>query len=167
VREFLTGVMLVPATFNFFWMTVFGSSALDIQLFGDGELVKAVTEDPSVSLFAFLEHYPLATITSVVAVFIVLLFFITSANSGAVVVATITSNGYDPSLRQRIFWALGIGGVAAALMFGGGLTALQAATITTGLPFAIILLFIAYALIKALQRQYPAPKTHERSAEEG
>jgi choline/glycine/proline betaine transport protein len=161
VREFMLGVMLVPSAFNFIWMTVFGGTALNIEIFGDGGLSQAVESNVSLSLFDFLGRFPLSLVSSSLTVLIVLLFFVTSANSGAVVVATITSNGLDPTVKSQAFWVFAISILAAALMFGGGLVALQAATITTGLPFAIILLAMAYGLLKTLKKDYGPPKVKD------
>lgn len=161
IREFMLGVMLVPSTFNFIWMTVFGGAALNIEIFGNGGLAQAVEANVSLSLFQFLELFPLAEISSALTVIIVLLFFVTSANSGAVVVATITSNGEDPTVKRQLFWVVAMSLAAAVLMVGGGLVALQAATITTGLPFAVILLAMGYGLLKTLRNDYSPPKVED------
>ena len=141
VREFIKGVLFVPTILTFVWMTTFGNSALDIELFGTGGIVAAVQDNIPVSLFVLLEHFPLDTVTATLAVLVVITFFVTSSDSGSLVIDIITAGGNpDPPKAQRIFWAVLEGFVAAALLIAGGLIALQTAAITTGLPFAFVLL---------------------------
>lgn len=158
IREFIAGVLLVPTLVTFVWITVFGNSALYIDMFGGGGIAKAVQENVPVSLFVLLEHFPFSSVTSVLGILVVISFFVTSSDSGSLVIDIITANGnQDPPIPQRVFWALLEGGVAAALLYGGGLIALQTATIASGLPFAIILLFMAYSLLKGL-KDYSGPQ---------
>ncbi|MFN2165299.1 MAG: BCCT family transporter, partial [Anaerolineae bacterium] len=151
VREFIKGVLFIPTLVTFLWVTTFGNSALEIEMFGDGGIAKAVQENIPVSLFVLLENFPLDMVTSLLAVIVVVTFFVTSSDSGSLVIDIITAGGNtEPPKVQRIFWAVMEGAVAAALLLGGGLVALQTAAITTGLPFAIILLGMCYALHKGL-----------------
>ncbi len=151
VREFIKGVLFVPTILTFVWMTTFGNSALDIELFGAGGIAAAVQENIPVSLFVLLERFPLDTVTATLAVIVVVTFFVTSSDSGSLVIDIITAGGNpDPPKPQRIFWAVLEGLVAAALLVAGGLVALQTAAITTGLPFAIVLLGMCYSLHKGL-----------------
>ena len=151
VGEFIKGVLLVPTFVTFVWITVFGNSAINIEMFGAGDIAKAVQENVPVALFKLLEHFPLQSVTSLIAVIVVITFFVTSSDSGSLVIDIITAGGNpEPPVIQRIFWALLEGVVAAVLLFGGGLVALQTAAITTGLPFSIILLGMCYALHKGL-----------------
>src|SRR5690554_825453 len=131
IREFVRGVLLVPAGFTFLWMTVFGDTALHmIAVQGVTQLAEVVSQDSSLALFAFLENLPLASITSIVAIIMVVVFFITSADSGALVVDLLASRGATHSpVWQRIFWASLMGVVAIALLLADGLEALQTATI--------------------------------------
>ena len=146
IREYLMGVLLVPTIITFFWMTVFGNSAIHIELFGMGGISKAVQENIPVSLFVFLEQFPLGTVTSLLAVAVVISFFVTSSDSGSMVIDIITAGGNpDPPKPQRLFWAITEGVVAGVLLLGGGLTALQTAAITTGLPFALVVLMMCWA----------------------
>jgi choline/glycine/proline betaine transport protein len=163
VREFIKGVLLVPALVTFLWVTVFGDAALHIEMFGDGGIAKAVQENIPVSLFVLLEKFPFSAVTSLLAVFVVVTFFVTSSDSGSLVIDIITAGGNtEPPKVQRIFWAVTEGCVAAALLLGGGLVALQTAAISTGLPFAIILLGMAWALHRGLC-QYQTGQTFELS----
>jgi choline/glycine/proline betaine transport protein len=119
-----------------------------------------------VSLFVLLEHFPLDMLTSLLAVAVVVTFFVTSSDSGSLVIDIITAGGNtEPPKIQRIFWAVMEGLVAAALLLGGGLVALQTAAITTGLPFAVILLGMCYALHKGLS-EYQSGQTFELQIED-
>lgn len=151
VREFILGVLLVPSVVTFFWMSTFGSSAIHQVMTGDANLITAVNDDVARALFVFFEDYPLSAIINVVAVVLIAGFFVTSSDSGSLVVDSLTSGGQlDAPVAQRIFWAVTEGAVAAVLLLGGGLSALRAATIITGLPFAFLLLTMCYSLYKGL-----------------
>ncbi|MGB6105301.1 MAG: choline BCCT transporter BetT [Pusillimonas sp.] len=153
IREFVCGVLLVPTGFTLMWMTVFGDTAIHMILVqGASELARIVAQDSSLALFAFLEHLPLSSITSVVAIAMVVVFFVTSADSGALVVDLLASGGAEASpVWQRIFWSTLMGVVAIALLLADGLTALQTATIASALPFSVILLLALWGLFKALK----------------
>ncbi len=154
VREFILGVMLVPTLLSFLWMSVFGGTALFMQSSGEANILAAVTADVSTALFAMLEHLPLTQILSVVGILLVTIFFVTSSDSGSLVVDHLTSGGkLDSPVPQRVFWATFEGMVAIALLLGGGLGALQAAAVSTGLPFVIVLLVGCFALIKGLMSE--------------
>ncbi|WP_367614518.1 BCCT family transporter [Teichococcus coralli] len=155
IREFTLSVLLVPAGFTFAWMTVFGDSAIYLHMTGATQAVsQAVQNDVSLALFVFLEQYPLATISSWVAMVLIVTFFITSADSAALVVSTIAAGGRDDvPVLQRIFWAVSSGVIAAVLLASGGLQALQTAAIASALPFAIVMLLICYGLWRGLQRE--------------
>jgi len=153
IREFVLGVILIPSAFTLFWMTVFGNSAIDLVLNDGGQnLADMVNENSSVALFVFLDQFPLASLLSVIAIGMVVIFFVTSCDSGAMVVDMICSHGKnDTPLWQRVYWALSVGVVAMVLMAAGGLSALQTMTIAAALPFAIILLLSMTGLVKALR----------------
>ncbi|MBK5910069.1 hypothetical protein CCR85_00990 [Rhodothalassium salexigens] len=155
LREFILGVLLVPSLFNFLWMTVFGSNALYLDLFEGVALAEAVIAAPDESLYIFLDYLPLTGLAMGLAIVVIMIFFVTSADSGGLVVATLTSNGADPSWRQRAFWTLAVGVVAAVLLRAGGLSALQSATITAGLPFGLLVVTLMPALARALARTDP------------
>lgn len=153
IREFVSGVLLVPAGFTLMWMTFFGNSAIDMILNeGATELAEMVQNDVSVALFAFLEGFPFSTFLSGLATVMVIVFFVTSSDSGSMVVDMLCSNGRDDTpVWQRIFWASGEGIVAIVLLLVGGLGALQTMTIASALPFTIILMVATYGLVKALR----------------
>lgn len=154
IREFVTGVLFVPAGFTLMWMTVFGNSAIYLIVTkGATDLASTVQQDVSLALFNFLEHFPFSNILSFIAMAMVIVFFVTSADSGAMVVDTLASGGSgNTPLWQRIFWAGLMGVVAIALLLAGGLSALQTVTIASALPFSVILLISIYGLLKALRR---------------
>lgn len=153
IREFILGVMLIPTLFTLLWMTIFGNSAIDL-VYNQGvvALGDMVSQDSSVALFVFLENFPLTTVLSFFSVLMIVIFFVTSCDSGAMVVDMLCSHGKnDTPLWQRVYWAVGIGVVAAVLLLVGGLNALQTMNIASALPFSIVLLLAIIGLIKALR----------------
>jgi choline/glycine/proline betaine transport protein len=154
VREFLLGVLVLPALFSFVWMATFGGSALHVQLNGAGGLGAAVDDNVASAMFELFAALPLTAVTSVVAVVLVTTFFVTSSDSGSLVVDHMTAGGKrDVPTPQRVFWATAEGAVAAVLLLGGGLSALRTAAITTGLPFTVVLLVLCYTLHRGLKRE--------------
>ncbi|WP_037319781.1 BCCT family transporter [Salegentibacter sp. Hel_I_6] len=152
IREFILGVLLVPSLVTFFWLSAFGSVSIQQALGGDMSIIDAVNDDIATALFVFFEDYPLSMVINVVAVILIAGFFITSSDSGSLVIDSLTSGGkIDAPKGQRVFWAVTEGTVASVLLIGGGLQALQTATIVTGLPFAVILLIMCYSLYKGLK----------------
>jgi len=167
VREFFLGVLLVPSILTFLWMSVFGGSALYLELNGIANITDAVNDNIATALFVMVEQYPLSIITSVIGILLVTSFFVTSSDSGSLVIDSITSGGkLDAPVGQRIFWAVSEGAVAATLLLGGGLKALQTAAISTGLPFTIVLLVMCYSLYKGLTEEYEELLMRERKKEQ-
>lgn len=155
VKQFVLGVLIVPTIVTFLWMSGFGGSALFLETGGIAEIASAVETDQTTSLFVLLDQFPLSTITSFLAVILVLSFFVTSSDSGSLVIDGLTSGGkIDAPVGQRIFWATTEGLVAAVLLLGGGLGALQAGAISTGLPFVLILLVMCYSLQQGLSQEH-------------
>jgi choline/glycine/proline betaine transport protein len=154
IRQFIGGVLLVPVLFSFLWMTVFGNTAIDLDLSGAAPIADVVADNLPVALFETLGELPFSAITSLVATLLVITFFITSADSGALVIDMITSGAVkNPPVWQRIFWAVCAGGIAAVLLVAGGLEALQTAVIASALPFAVIMVFICFGVLRALQME--------------
>ncbi len=153
VREFVVGVLFVPAAFTFFWMTVFGNASIALDMTtANGAISQAVGADISTALFRFFEYLPFSTFTSVLSVLLVAIFFVTSADSGAMVVDTIASGGTSETpLWQRLYWCSLEGLIAAALLLAGGLTALQTMTLVSALPFSVILLLLAFGLLRGMK----------------
>lgn len=136
------------------------------MLLGDNTIANAVNDNVATALFVFLEDYPFAFILNVIAIILIAGFFVTSSDSGSLVVDNLTSGGkIDAPVGQRIFWALAEGAVAAVLLIGGGLQALQTATIVTGLPFAIILIVMCFSLYKGLDEDFKKLKKRESQKE--
>jgi choline/glycine/proline betaine transport protein len=154
VREFIIGVTLIPSLLSFIWMSVFGNSAIFLQMSGKADIVSAVKANVSTALFSMLEHFPFSGFLSLIAIILVVVFFITSSDSGSLVVDHLTSGGkLDSPVPQRVFWAIMEGVIASALLIGGGLKTLQTASICTGLPFAFILLILIYSLYIGLSQE--------------
>ena len=154
VREFLLSVLLVPTLLTFIWLTIFGNTALYQEIVLEYGIVDAVNENIAVALFVMLNNLPLSFITSLFGVLLIITFFVTSSDSASLVIDIITSGGNtNPPTIQRIFWAVTEGLVAIVLLVGGGLVALQTASIITGLFFAVILLFMCLSLLKGLKEE--------------
>jgi BCCT family betaine/carnitine transporter len=159
VREFIVSVLLVPSLVSVLWMTAFGGTAITMLNEGYQAIADAALE---LKLFTMLDPLPLAGITSFLGIVLVVVFFVTSSDSGSLVIDTITAGGkVDAPLAQRVFWAIFEGLVAIALLLGGGLAALQAAAVSTGLPFALVLLLGCVALVKGLLSE---PRTREAAS---
>ncbi|GAB3723380.1 BCCT family transporter [Nocardiopsis nanhaiensis] len=168
IREFVSGVLLVPSGFSVLWFGIIGFSAFDIELNRDGGLVESVVDQGDIpgALFAFLEHFPATTFVSMIAILVVVVFFITSVDSAALVTDTM-ANGHEDfnPLGQRIFWAIAIAVVTATLLVfsgTGGLEALEKIIVLVGLPFFVMGYFQMYAVNRALREdagELPAMRT--------
>lgn len=158
VREFVTAVLIIPTVITTVWMSSFGGSALEQIDKGIGVLAEKGITDVSLATFQMFEHLPFTGILSFIGIVLVLVFFITSSDSGSLVIDSITAGGKtDAPTAQRVFWVVMEGAIAAALIFGGGadaLGAIQATAVSAGLPFTVILLIMTWGLLKGL--------THER-----
>ncbi|MGE8294952.1 MAG: BCCT family transporter [Pseudomonas sp.] len=152
VREFLIAVLLVPSLVSVLWMTAFGGTAIN-QLLVDG-FTGAQDAGLELKLFSMLGEMPLTAITSFIGIVLVVVFFITSSDSGSLVIDTITAGGkVNAPVPQRVFWASIEGVIAIALLLGGGLVALQAMAVSTGLPFTIVLLVGCISIVKGLMSE--------------
>ncbi|ANQ48046.2 BCCT family transporter [Flammeovirga sp. MY04] len=155
IKEFVLGVLIVPALLTFLWLTVFGGSALYQELIGNHSITEAVNKNVATAIFYLLEQYPFTTFSSILTIILVTSFFVTSSDSGSFVVDTLTSGGrHDAPVGQKIFWASMEGLIAGVLLMGGGLAALQTASILTGLPFAILIIIMCFSFYKALSDYY-------------
>ncbi|WP_133489558.1 BCCT family transporter [Aliiroseovarius marinus] len=152
IREFVTCVLIIPTIVGALWMTVFGGAALD-QVMGDGgqALKDAALE---VKMFTMFEAFPLTGVLSFIGIILVIVFFVTSSDSGSLVIDAITAGGKtDAPTAQRVFWCILEGAIAIALLLGGGLGALQAAAIATGFPFAIVLVLMCVSIFLGLRAE--------------
>mgnify|MGYP001035658909 CR=1 FL=1 len=151
IREFIAAVLIIPTLFNFIWMSVFGNSAIWLdQNVADGALSR-LSGSPDALLFRFLEYFPLTEIASFSSIAIIIIFFITSADSGMFVMNNIaTKNARISPKWQTIGWGILLAVLALLLLNAGGLTALQSMTLITALPFSVIMLLFIVSLVKAL-----------------
>ncbi|WP_028238319.1 BCCT family transporter [Stutzerimonas azotifigens] len=152
IRQFVFGVLIVPTLFTFFWFSVFGDTALHlIMVEGYTELIAEVQADHAIALFQMFELLPLSSLASVLAVLLIVTFFVTSSDSGSLVIDSIAAGGaIQTPVWQRVFWASIEGVVAAALLLAGGLSALQTMAITSGLPFCVLMMLMALGMWRAL-----------------
>ncbi|MFF2655879.1 BCCT family transporter [Kitasatospora sp. NPDC058032] len=163
VRQFLLGVLLVPSGATVIWFCVMGGTAIRLDTTGAADLVATIPQGAEASLFEMLRALPAGAVTSVVAVLLVMTFFITSADSASLVLGSLSSRGsLHPRTWLVVVWGVLMGGVAAALLLAGGLTALQNATILVALPFVVVMLLLCVALVKELRSDPSAgpPRFH-------
>jgi choline/glycine/proline betaine transport protein len=154
IRELVFGVLLVPTVITFLWINAFGGSALFLETKHIADITEAVQINNATALFALLDEFPFSAVSSTLGILLIISFFVTSSDSGSLVIDSITSGGnLNAPTNQKVFWAVTEGAVAATLLLGGGLTALKTASITTGLPFAIVLLLMGYGLLKDLKKE--------------
>ena len=154
VRELITWMLIIPTLIVAIWMNAFsGTALLQYVDAGHPDVVAAVqAQQPEIALFALLETLPLAGVTSAIGLVLLVVFFVTSSDSGSLVIDTITAGGrLEAPVAQRVFWCVFEGLVAIALLLGGGLVAAQAATISAGLPFALVLVAMCYSTWKGLR----------------
>ena len=155
IREFLLGVVVAPTVAIIAWIAIFGSTAFHIEMFGAGGITEAVNDNIATALFTVLEQFPLSYFSILFVVIAGIIFFVTSSDSGSLVIDFITSGGKEKTdVRLRIFWALMEGAVAAVLVLGGGLIALQTGSLVTGLPVCILMLVLCFSIHKALKQEY-------------
>ena len=167
IRQYVFGVMLVPSIFTFFWFAVFGDTALNmIMNEGYTALISEVQNNQAIALFKLYENLPLTSIISFITVLLIITFFVTSSDSGSLVIDSLSSGGMlETPVWQRVFWASTEGIVAAVLLLAGGLSALQTAAITSALPFAVVILIAAVGMWRALiieGHQYTSLKSHRQ-----
>jgi len=157
IREFILGVLLVPTLLAFIWLVLFGGTALHIELFGDGGITEAVKTDLTSALYVTLDKLDpgfMGTLAAAVATLLIATYFITSSDSGTLVINTILSMGDpEPPIVHRVVWGLKEGLVAGILLLAGGLSALQTASITAALPFSVVMLFMAWGLMRSLREE--------------
>ena len=158
IKEFVLGVLLAPTLLVTFWISIFGNTAMFIELFGAGGITEAVNKDMTMALFTTLELMELGPILTLIGASICVLmlvtYFVTSADSATLVICTLVSMGNkSPPARFRVFWGLSIGAVAGVLLLAGGLKALQTASIVAALPYSVVLILTTWALFKALREE--------------
>ena len=163
IREFMFGVVIVPTLVGFAWFSVFGGSALYMEIFQSAQLADVAAKDSSQALFEMLNRLPLATLTSVVATMLVVIFFVTSGDSATLVLATMSHNGDSmPPNRSKIIWGGLVSGIALSLLLAGGLKAVQTAVIVFALPFSFVLVLMAMALLRAIRQDWAEEQRQQR-----
>ena len=154
IREFVFFVLLIPTAVNFIWFSIFGGTALYIERFGEGGLTEPVLKNVAMSLPLLLEHLPWTELMQWIGLILMIIFFITSSDSGSFVDDMVTSGGNpNPPIANRVFWGVSEGAAAAVLLLAGGLKALQAASISAGLPQSILLIVACVGLVKILRQE--------------
>ena len=157
IREFVTGVLLVPTMLGFLWLILFGGTAVNIEMFGPGGIAEAVQDDVTLALYKTFEQMQagiFSTLAAIVATMLLVTYFVTSSDSGTLVITTLLAAGDpEPPMVHRIVWGLGEGLVAAVLLLAGGLSALQTASIAAALPFSLIMIAMIYGLLRALNEE--------------
>ncbi|MFZ1418910.1 MAG: BCCT family transporter [Burkholderiaceae bacterium] len=163
IRQFLLGVVIAPTLVGFVWFSIFGGAALHSEIFNGSGLAEVAGQNSSLALFALLGELPLAWLTSILATILILVFFITSGDSATLVLATMSTDGdVNPKNRTKIIWGVLVSGIALALLMAGGLRAVQTATIVFALPFSLVLVLMAIALVRAIQQDWHAHELRER-----
>ncbi|KAA6211194.1 BCCT family transporter [Streptomyces filamentosus] len=164
IREFLMGVLLVPSGATVVWFCVMGGTAIRLESTGEADLATAVEDGAEASLFAMLEALPLGTVTSVLAMLLVMTYFVTSADSASLVMGSLTSRGsLHPPTWLVVTWGVLMAAVAAVLLVAGGLDSLQTATILVALPFVVVMLVLCWALLKELREDPGAGPTRQHA----
>lgn len=154
VKEFILGVVILPATFCCLWFTVFGGTALYFEIFEGIDIVATVTNDVTVGLFATLAHLPLGNIASFVATILIITFFVTSADSATFVIGMFSRQGdLNPDNKIKIIWGAILSLMAIVLLFSGGLVAMRNTSIIMALPFLIIIILMCVAIYKAFANE--------------
>jgi glycine betaine transporter len=158
VRESVIGVLLIPSGVSFVWFAILGGAAINLQLTGQANLADAVAQ-PEIALFTLLEQFPISTITSVVVIVLVAVFFVSGADAASIVMGMLTCRGVlEPPRAIVAFWGTAMGGVAITLLLAGGLETLQQAAIVVGAPFALAMIAMCVSFYKALRAEsVPAP----------
>ena len=150
VREFLLGVLIAPSLFTLLWFTVFGATAIDVDRQVEGAISDAAADDAAVALFTFLGEFPLFYVTSVLALFLIWIFFVAGADAGTIVLGSMSGGVLEPSRIVKLAWGAIMGALAAILLVAGGLDALQNGAILAATPFALIMVLMCWSLHKAV-----------------
>src|SRR5699024_3785400 len=153
IREFVFGVLVVPPLIACLWIAAFGGTAIYSDLFNGTQIAEAVKADMTVALFQSFSGLPMSNILSILAICLIFTFLVTSADSATYILGSMTSNGsLNPALTVNIIWGILITAIAVVLLFAGGLNALQTASLTSALPFTMILLLIVVAFIQMVKK---------------
>ncbi len=166
IREFMAGVLVVPSILAVIWFTTFGGTALNLEIAGTAPIADLVMENVELALFAMLGELPLSMITNGLAVLLILIFFITSADSASYVLGAMTSGGsLNPKMSVKLLWGFLIAGTASVLLLSGdgGLGALQTASIIAALPFAVIMILMIFSMLVMIGKDYQLERVKKRT----
>ncbi len=163
IREFVIGTLLVPSLLCFAWFSIFGGTGIYLEIFRQVPLAAAAEMDPSIAIFRLFRELPFTAVLSVVATLLVLIFFITSADSATVVLSMLSCHGDpDPPMRIRFVWGVLVSLVAVSLLLAGGLKGIQSAAIVAALPFAGVIVLLCISLHRALAREWQQQELERR-----
>ena len=164
IREFIAGTLFAPTLAGFAWFSVFGGTALHLEIWQSVPLAEAVKSDVSTALFTMFGALPFGSVMSVVATALVLIFFVTSGDSATLVLGMMSTGGeQDPKARIKLVWGLLVAGIAVSLLLAGGIKAVQTATIVFALPFTIVIVLLAVALWRAIREDWHAEQVREKA----
>ena len=168
IRGFVVGVILIPTLFSVLWFAAFGGAGFYIEFFGPGGLADLVFEDVTKALFALFTYFPLTQLLSVLAVSLIFIFLITSADSGTFVVSMMTTNGnLNPPTPHKLIWAVIITALTAATLFTGSIAVAKAMAITGAIPFSLILIIQIIGFLRTLREDHAPPEEEVASAAPG
>lgn len=163
IREFILGTVLAPSLLAAIWFSVFGGSALYMEIWQQVPIAAAAAADVSTALFVMFDALPMGLLMSVVATLLVLVFFVTSGDSAVLVLAMMSTNGDpNPPARVKVLWGSLIAGIAVCLLLAGGIKAVQTATIVFALPFTLVIVLMAIALVRAIREDWHVEQGKER-----
>ena len=155
IRQLILAGLFGPSLVTFLWLSIFGGTALNLEIVQNKPISEAVFDNIGTSLFITIEHLPFHEILAVLSAIVIIVFFVTSSDSGSLVIDMLTAGGDpNPPVNQRVFWALMEGAIAIALLLAGGLSTLQTATIASGFPLTLLLMVMCFALSKALREDF-------------
>ncbi len=168
IREFIAGVLIVPVLLTFIWFAVFGGTGLDMQLYQNIDLASQALKDVTTVLFTMFSNLPMGNVLSFLAVILLSVFFVTSADSATFVLGMMTSGGdLNPPAYKKFFWGIIISTAAVILLMSGGLKALQRMAIIAALPFTIVMVFMLWSLISALRYEWRHEMRNRRKDDNG
>lgn len=167
IRQFVTMVMLIPTLFSILWFAVLGGSSIHLELFGNANLGSIVLEDPSAALFEFFTYFPFSNILSTVAIFLVFIFLVTSADSGAFVLGMMTSEGdLNPATGRKLFWGIILAALTSAGLFAGdSVKVLRSIAISGAIPFTLIMIAHVMLLVRGLSLESSSEKIPREDGE--
>ncbi len=164
IREFISGALLIPTLLTFVWFSVFGGTALSLELGNGSGIAAAVAQDVSTGLFHLYSFYPFSEFLTLLTVLLLVIFFVTSADAATFVLSLMTSRGKeDPPTSKKIVWGLTVSVAAAILLFAGGLEGLQRMAIAAALPFSAIMLLMCFCLLRGLRYEFRYERNKART----